>query len=648
MKMVSVLALVTALAAGTAHAQQQPLPMPTPDTPDLPKPQDIDYPGTLDLHIDATDTLHHVIAIHEVVPVAKAGDTVLLLPKWIPGTHSPEGDLTKIAGVHFYVDGKETPWRRDNVHMSGFHIDVPQGAKAITADFQYLTPIQQKDGVIVHTDKNLELQFWNLALYPAGYYTRRVPVKVAVTLPTGWQFGSALELDSQAGDVATFKPISFDNLVDSPLIAGKFFKRYDLDPGSKVPVHLDVVADNAADLEIPDAAVKVQANVVQEAYKLFGGQHYNHYDWLVAISDTLGGIGLEHHRSSEIGIEPGYFPNVAEKGFGRNIIAHEYIHSWDGKFRRPDGQFTADFEAPMRDDLLWVYEGGTTYWTDVLESRAGLYTFDQRLQMLAATAAQYDILPARQWRDLHDTTFDPILSDRGPKSWPSWQRSEDYYAEGGLIWLDADTLIREKTGGKKSLDDFAKAFFNVYNGSWLPAPYSFDTVVQALNSVYPYDWATFLNTRLTKVGGGAPLDGLARAGYRLVYDDAASDYFKSREARGGVNVVMSLGFATGKDGTVGQVLWGSPAFKAGFLAGDKVTAVNGHAFDGASLKAAIVASHAAGNSDTIKVLVLSNGEYRTISFDYHDGLRYPHLERIAGTADMLKPIFGAPADVAKK
>jgi len=643
---VSGFVLIMAMVAGIAIAQEQPLPVPASDTPALPAPQDIDYPGTIHLHVDATDLDRHIITIHEVIPVAAAGPVTLLMPKWLPGHHSPgDSDLTKIAGLHITAGAKELKWRRDDVSVYAFHVDVPEGISEVVADFQYLAPVQERDGVIVHTRNMLDMQWENESLYPAGYYTRRIPIQLTLTLPQGWQYGSALEAEKRANgptaDVVTFKPISYDNFVDSPLVAGRYFKRYDMDPGSQVPVWMDLVADDPKELEVSDDVLTIHRKVVQEAYKLFGGQHYDHYNWLVAVSDKMGGIGLEHHRSSEIGIEPGYFASTAGKGFGRNIIAHEYIHSWDGKFRRPAGQFNATFEEPMRNELLWVYEGGTTYWTDVLENRAGLYNFDQRLQILAVTAASYDILPARQWRDMQDTTYDPIISNRGPKSWPSWQRSEDYYAEGGLIWLDADTLIREKTGGKKSLDDFARGFFGVNNGSYLPAPYTFDDVVKALNDVYAYNWAAFLNERISRTGKGAPLDGLARAGYKLVYDDAPSDFIKSGEARRGIGFGYSLGLSINRDGTLRDVLWNGPGFKAGLTAGMKVIAVNDRAYDGGRLKDLIIAAHRPGNTDRIAMLVQDGEYFRTITFDYHDGLRYPHLERIDGAKDLLKSIYGA-------
>lgn len=658
MKTVSILALAMAVAGGAVHAQtldqfkpaNQALAQPAAETPPLPVPVDKPYPGMIELHADASDIDRHVIYLHEIIPVDHAGPMVVLQPQWIPGTHSPEGDTTKIAGIHISANGQDIPWQRDNVHIHALHFDVPTGAKSVTVDFQFLSPVQPRDGVVVHTRNTMDIEWWYNSLYPGGYYTRQIPVKVILTLPQGWGYGSALETDHRDGDVVTFKPISYDNLIDSPLIAGRYFKSYDLAPGDKTPVHMDVVADYPDDLDIPDNVIQIHRNVVQEAYKLFGAHHYDHYDFLVAVSDEMGGIGLEHHRSSEDAVEPNYFKSVAGKGFGRDILPHEYTHSWDGKFRRPAGQFQPDFEAPMRDDLMWVYEGGTQYWGEVIESRSGLYTFDQRLQSLANMAAQYDTVPGRQWRDLQDTTYDPILSDRQPKSWPSWQRSEDYYSEGELIWLEADTLIREKTHDKKSLDDFAKAFAGMDNGSYLPLTYTFDDIVKTLNSVYPYDWASFLKARLTKVGGGAPLEWITRGGYKLVYTDTPSAASNAGAARRGVSFAYSLGLSVMADGTVASVTWGGLAFKAGLTASKKIVAVNGRAFDASRLQDIVVADAKPGNSDKIDLLIQDGDYYRTVSLDYHGGPRYPKLVRVDGTPDYLKEIFEGDhaKDEAKK
>ncbi|ESQ76761.1 M61 family metallopeptidase [Asticcacaulis sp. AC402] len=640
MKAFAAFGMALMLWVGTAQAQSVPPAMPAALPPGLPAPQDVDYPGTIQLHVDASDTDRHIIRIREVIPVAQAGRLTLLVPKWLPGHHSPaDTDLTKIAGLRVTAADEVLPWTRDGVEVNAFHVEVPQGVSEVVAEFQYLSPVQASDGDIVHTESMLALQWVGQSLYPAGWFTRRIPIQLILTLPKDWQYAAALETQSRTGDVVTFKPIAYDHFIDSPLIAGRHFRTYDLDPGAKVPVRLNIVADDPKDLEIPDNVVDIHRRVVQEAYKLFGSKHYDHYDFLVTSSNTVS-IGLEHHRSSENGVEPGYFRDVAGKGFGRNILAHEYIHSWDGKFRRPQGQFTGDFQAPMQDDLLWVYEGATTYWTWVLEGRAGLYTFDQTLQQLAVTMATYDNLPARQWRNLVDTTYDPIISNREPKSWLSWQRSEDYYFEGALIWLEADTLIRGKTGGKKSLDDFARGFFGVEDGTWDPVTYVFDDVVAALNGVYPYDWATFLTDRITRTGGGAPLDSLARAGYRLVYSDTPTDYITSYDTRRGVvGFMYGPGLSVAKDGTVRGVMWDGPAFKLGLAGGMKLVAIDGRAFTTDRLKAALVAAH--GTDKTIELWVQDGERFRIVTLDYHDGLRYPRLERIESQADGLRPIFTA-------
>ncbi len=639
---VSALALVLALGAATAHAQQAPS-MPLPPPAPLPEPQDVPYPGTIQLTADATDLDHHVITIHEVIPVSGAGPLTVMSPSWIPGTHTDrsDSDPTKIAGVAFSANGQSLPWKRDEVHVHAFHVDVPAGVTSVTLDFQFLTPIQDEDGVVSHTRNMMDLEWWFASMYPAGYYTRQIPVQATLKLPAGWQYASALDTDRRDGDVVTFKPISYDNLVDSPVLAGRYFKSYDLDPGGPAPVHMDLVADDPDQLDVPGDVVRVQGNIVREAYKLFGAHHYDHYDFLVAVSGPMGNIGLEHHRSSEDAVQPGYFQDVALKSVGRNILGHEFTHSWDGKFRRPAGQFTPTFEEPMRDELLWVYEGGTQYWGQVLEGRAGLYTLDQDLDMWAGTAAYYDTLPGTDWRPIQDTTNDSTLSDRNPKSWPSWQMSEDYYSAGALIWLDADTLIREKTGGKKSLDDFAKLFFGMDNGSYQPLTYTFDDVVTALNTVYPYDWRTFLRTRLDSTHPDL-LQGIARSGYKLVYNDTPS-VGGGRRASG---FYRSLGMSIGGDGTVREVAWNSPAFRLGLTAGMKVMAVNGRAYDKGRLNDIIVADEK--TTDKIEMLVQDGEYFKTVSLDYHDGLRIPHLVRVDAAPDLFKAIFGVDEAAAPK
>src|SRR5258705_11824951 len=419
--------------------------------------------------------------------------------------------------------------------------------------------------------------------------------------------------------------------MDSPMYAGRYLKRFDLDPGGPARVTLNVMADRPELLDAKNEYIQAHRNLVAQAYKLYGAHHYDHYDFLLSLSERMGGIGLEHHRSSENGTAYTYFTEWDKNADTRDLLAHEYTHSWNGKFRRPADLWTANYNVPMRDSLLWVYEGQTQYWGYVLAARSGLLTKQQALDAIAGPAAHYDPRLGREWRPLQDTTNDPIIEMRRPLPWRSWQRAEDYYSEGELVWLDADTMIREMSGGKKSLDDFARAFFGVNDGSYEPATYNFDDVVKILNGVQPHDWAKFLRVPLDTVGAEAPLDGIARGGYRLVYSDTPSDFFKGAEARRrNTDLTYSLGMVIGREAKLTDVLWEGPAFKAGFTVGSQIVAVNGLAFDADRLKT-LVKNNKTGR-DAIEFIVKNGDRYRTIRIDYHEGLRYPHFER-AGTGE---------------
>jgi predicted metalloprotease with PDZ domain len=423
------------------------------------------------------------------------------------------------------------------------------------------------------------------------------------------------------------------------MFAGRNFKRLEL-ASEPVRVSLNVVADRPELLEITPEALTAHKNLVQQAYRLYGAHHYDHYDFLLALTDQMGGIGLEHHRSSENSTIPNYFTEWDRTADARDLLSHEYTHSWNGKFRRPADLWTPTFNVPMRDSLLWVYEGQTQYWGYVLAARSGLLTKQQALDAMAATAAAYDNRKGRQWRPLQDTTNDPIAQNRRPIPWRSWQRAEDYYSEGELIWLDADTLIRELSKGEKSLDDFAKRFFGVNDGSYEPLTYTFDDVARTLNAVEPHDWAKFLRARLDAVGGEAPLDGIARGGYRLVYNDTPSDLFKASEARRRTtDLTYSLGLVIGREARIADVMWEGPAFKAGLTVGTQIVAVNGYAFDADRLKTIVKNSKAA--RDAIEFIVKNGDRYRNVRVDYHDGLRYPHLERVPATEARLDAILAA-------
>jgi predicted metalloprotease with PDZ domain len=624
-------ALLLVFAATTSSLAQTAGPTPLPDTPPIPAPKDVAYPGTIRLAVDATDIAHHLFRAHETIPVAGAGPMTLLYPKWLPGHHSPGGPIEALSGLIVKANGQRLEWTRDPVEVFAFHIDVPAGAKSVDVDLQYDSPTQTSQGRVVMTQAMLNLEWNAMALYPAGYFSRDVMFAPSVRLPNGWQAGTALETASSSRGTIEFKPVPFNTLVDSPIFAGLYFQRFDLDPGGPAPVSLDVVADRP-DLIAPTApALDAHRKLVQQAYRVFGSHHYDHYDFLLSLSDKMSGIGLEHHRSSEDGTQPRYFLDWDSTAPMHELVSHEFTHSWDGKFRRGADLWTPNFNVPMRDSLLWVYEGQTQYWGAVLAARSGLTTRQQALDELAVTAATYDRHYGRAWKSLADTTNDPIVASRRPMPWRSWERSEDYYNEGLLVWLDVDTLIRERSGGARSLDDFARAFFGVNDGSYVTLTYTFDDIVAALNKVEPYDWAKFLHARLEDHAQGAPLDGLARGGYRLVYNDGESDYEKSVEkVRKSTDFAFSLGITLDKDNMLTDVIWSSPAFAAGMTVGQKLVAVNGDAYDSTTLKDAI--KWAQGKKTGIDLLIEDNKQFRTLRVDYHDGLRYPHLEKTAAGA----------------
>ena len=475
-------------------------------------PADKSYPGIISLAVDVTDVTRHVFRVKQTIPV-RNGTLTLLYPKWLPGSHSPNGRIDALAGLVMEADGRRVEWLRDTVNVYAFHVDVPKGATKLDLQFQFLSAGDGNEGRIVTTPEMLNLQWNSVVLYPAGHFVSQIAFEPSIRLPDNWQFATALELAAASGSSVTFKPVSLETLVDSPVFAGRHVKRVELDTCGPAPVRLNIFADRADLLEAKPEHIEVHRALVTQAYRLFNSHHYDHYDFLLALTDRMGGIGLEHHRSSENATAPNYFTEWDKNPDIRELLPHEYTHSWNGKFRRPADLWTANYDVPMRNSLLWVYEGQTQYWGYVLTARAGLVTREQALDALAITAAVYQHRAGREWKSLQDTTNDPIIAARRPIPWRSWQRSEDYYSEGELVWLDVDTLIRELSGEQRSLDDFARAFFGVDDGIWAPETYTFDDVVKALTDVQPYSWAEFLRSRLES-HGGPPFDGIARGATR--------------------------------------------------------------------------------------------------------------------------------------
>lgn len=629
------LTIAMALAAAGATAQQT-------RSDSVPPPQDTPYLGTVSLQVDASDTVQGIFRAHETIPV-KAGALTLLYPQWIPGDHSPTGPISMLAGLQITANGKRIAWKRDEYNVYAFHLDVPDGVSSIDVSFQYLSGRTDNEGFEI-TDRMMDLEWSKTLLYPAGYFSRDITFAPSVTLAHGWQLGTALETASQSGDVVTFKPVTLNNLVDSPIYAGLYFKRVDLNPGGDAPVHLDIVADAPKYLEMTPEQLKVHRALVTQAVKLFGSHHYDHYDFLFSLSDQLGGNGTEHHQSSENGLGADYFTAWSDSAPDRDLLAHEYTHSWNGKFRRPADLWTPNFNVPMGDSLLWVYEGQTQYWGFVLTARSGMWNAEQFRDAVAMDVANYERNRVGfQWRTLEDTTNDATAARRSSLPYRSWQMSEDYYSGGQMMWFAVDAKIRSLTHDHKSLDDFAHAFFGVDNGSYVTKTYTFDDVVSALNGVAPYDWASFLHAHVDELNPPFASDFEA-TGWKLVYTDKESDYEKQyndrpQSSRHLYNFAWSIGLTMTDKGEVNDVRWNGPAFKAGVSTGATVVAVNGQDYSSDVLKSAIAA--AKGSSAPIQLLLKYQGGFRTVPVDYHDGLQYPHLVRIEGTPDYLSEIGAA-------
>jgi predicted metalloprotease with PDZ domain len=594
----------------------------------------------MSVHVDATDLNRRILAVRQALPV-QPGPLKLWFARWLPGQHGPNGDVSRVSGLRFVAGGQALAWRRDPLDSHAFLLDVPAGVRTLEVAFQQLTPLGRSAGRRVVTDQMINLQWHDVLLYPAGLAARDIPVRASLTLPAGWQAGTALRPERTAGAVLHFMTVSLDTLVDSPVFAGQHLRRVPLDEGAR-PVTLVMLADDPAQLKADEGQLAAHRKLVEQADRLFGSRPFGHYDFLFALTERLGGVGLEHHQSSENAVRPGYFKDWDKAVGAREQLAHEYVHAWNGKYRRPAGLATPHFNAPMQNTLLWVYEGQTEFWGKVLAARAGLVNPELARDDLAQAAADMQHRAGRTWRNLQDTVHDEIMNHDWYRDWRDWQRLRgDYYTEGALIWLDADALIRELSGGTRSLDDFAGRFFGGVDGDTGPRPYDFDDVVAALNAVQPHDWAGFLRERVDAHDDRRLLDGLQRAGWRLAYTDTPSANFTHDESRYGpsVDLGFSLGLRVGGDGRIQGVRWDSPAFKAGLVPESTISAVNAKVFKPERLKAAVAANK--DGQSPIELIVTRGDDVLTVKLDYRGGLRYPSLQRIEGRPDLLTPLLTA-------
>jgi predicted metalloprotease with PDZ domain len=601
------------------------------------------------LQVDLSDAPRNIYHAHLFFP-AKPGPITLVFPKWIPGNHRPSGPIAGLTGIRMEAAGKTLVWQRDPVDMYAFHVDIPQGVDTLEVWLDAITTLDSAGGGGPAASSNILDLNWNaVLLYPQGARSDDVEFSPSVKLPAGWKFGTALPVATTAGDEIDFSAVSLTTLIDSPLIAGVHYLRIELTapnlPGAKnsPPHFMDLVADNEGDLAMSPEDLAAFQKLVAETGALFGARHYRQYHFLLTLSDQVGGHGLEHHESNDSVAAERMLLDPDLHMLYADLVPHEFTHSWNGKYRRPAGLATPNYQEPMIGDLLWVYEGLTEYLGTLLAERSGLWTPEQYREELAYIAAALDHRTGRNWRPLEDTARSvQILRTITQPEWLSWRRGLDYYPEGQLLWLDVDTTIRQQTHGKKSLNDFCRSFHGGESGPPKVIPYTFDDVVRALNAVTPFDWAGFLRARVDAITAHAPLGAIERGGWKLVYNDQPNLFDKAKAKEKGKpmkssDFSYSIGTSVDEEGKLDDVIVDSPAYKAGVGPGMKLIAVNGQAFSPEIMRAALKEAHE--NRRAIELLIENAQFFKTYSVAYFDGERNPHLERVADQPDMLGEIL---------
>ncbi len=589
---------------------------------------------TISLTVDATQTARKLLHARLVIPV-QPGPFTIYYPKWIPGEHGPDGPIADLTGLKFQANGKTIPWRRDLLDTCTFHVDVPAGATQLNASYDFIEP----EGMSA-TDKLMVLEWNEALLYPAGVPSSQLTYQASLVLPDGWKYGTSLPVASESGNQISFKPISLELLVDSPVIAGQYYRAIDITPPGE-PIHheIDLAADSEAALNMSPEIQRDLTNLVAESGALFGTRHYRDYHFLLALSDHVQHFGLEHHESNDSRLPERALLEPSAGVMVGGLLPHEFVHSWNGKFRRPADLATPDFEKPMEDDLLWVYEGLTEYLGPMLAARSGLFTPDQYREYLANAAAMLGPgRPGRTWRPLLDTAVAVPGMGYGGRGWTNWRRAEDYYDEGDLMWLQVATIIHDTTHGQKSIDDFCHAFHGGPNNGPEVKTYTFDDLVTTLNQVAPYDWATFFHQHLDSTSPDMPEGGLENAGWKVEFNDKPS---RLPGRHGMASNAYSIGLQLAEDGTVGDSIVGSPAFDAGISPGMKVVGVNGRVYTRDGLEDAIKAAQ--DSTAPITLLVVDDDYYRTATVQYRGGDRYPHLVREDGKPDYLSELSKAHA-----
>lgn len=587
------------------------------------------------LHVDATAAAGNRLRAHLTIPVTP-GPMTLEYPKWIPGEHGPTGPIAGLTGLRITSGATAIAWNRDPVDMYAIHLEVPPGAASIEVDLDYLAPAPGAGFTAgASTSPRLAVLSWNtVLLYPRGASSDSLQYEAFLRIPQGWKYATALETRA-SGEELKFEPVSLTTLIDSPVQMGTELVKIDVPNSTGLRHTLNLASESAAALVTPPEFPQQYGRLVDEATALFGANHYRHYDWLFTLSDQVAHFGLEHHESSDDRVGESVLRDETPRRWASMLMAHEFVHSWNGKYRRPSGLATGNYDQPMQGELLWVYEGLTNYLGGLLPIRSGLLTPEDYREHLAALGAEMSQHTGRTWRPLVDTAVAAQLLYESPGAGTAWRRSVDFYSEGTLIWLDVDMTIRSLTKGKRSLDDFCRAFYGGASGHAELKPYTFDDVVAALNAVAPNDWSGFLHKRLNSLDARAPLGGIEGSGWRLVYNDKPNAAIAGDEASGkNVNLLASLGMIVRESGNVGDVIPGSAAARAGVAPGARIIAVNGRRFSTRGLRDAMKKS--TQDSSPIEVILESGEFFTTAKIDDHGGEKYPHLERIVGTPDLLE------------
>jgi len=596
------------------------------------------HPPTVTLAVDGTEAQRKIFHARLTI-LASPGTLTLYYPKWIPGEHGPTGPIQDLAGLKFTANGQTLKWRRDLLDGWTLHVEVPAGATSVDASLDFISPAGSEGiytGGASATDKMTVVSWNTMLIYPAGWTSDELTYEASLRLPQGWKFGTPLPIASQSGSEIKFKPASLTTLVDSPVIAGEYLRVVPL--AENPHQEMDIAADSAAALDAPQEVLEHYKTLTAQALKLFGAQHFRDYHFVYSLSDHVAHFGLEHHESNDSRVPERSLVDPELRLLAAGLLTHEYVHSWNGKYRRPADLTTPDYEKPMQTDLLWVYEGLTSYLGDILSARSAVRTPDEFRDALALIAAELDHRPGRVWRNLQDTADGVPAMQAAPHQWESWRRPLDYYEEDVLNWLGVDVIIRQQAQGKKSMDDFCRLFHGGQSGPPTVRTYTFDDVVNTLNQVAPYDWRGFWTERLTNHGPGAPLDGITGSGWKVVYDGTRSQQIRAWEGEHKeIEAEYSIGLLLQDDGIIIDTVEGMSAAKAGIGPGMKVVGVNGRRFSGDVFRDALKSGK--NNSTPLELLVENTDYYRTFKLDYHEGEKYPHLVRVESKPDVLGEII---------